>query len=206
FYNGNVKTASEMLQKAERRDVTLGDLKEIVFKNDDTVLFEYLCQREWLSVTDISNEDIGTIVVKDAREIMNYLFQNGYRFSDHKGASNEVLNRAIMFEREEMLDLLLANAADPSEDGELGYPLIESCQSGDSKTIEKLLSYGADLDKCGEAAMQNAVVSANLDAVKRLIEHGVKISETTYKDAKEAGIYKNDHTREFVKKVYESQK
>ena len=195
-----------MLQQAERGDVTLGDLKEIVFKNDDTVLFEYLCQREWLSVTDISNEDIGTIAVKDAREIMNYLFQNGYRFSDHTGASNETLNRAIMFEREEMLDLLLENGADPNEDGELGYPLIESCQGGDPKAMEKLLSYGAVLDKCGEAAMQDAVVCANLDAVKWLTEHGVKISETAYKDAKEAGIYKNDHTREFVKKVYESQK
>lgn len=205
IYSCNAETAGKILDQTDRDQQGIDYVKEAIYRTDNAELIKYLHKSGWINIDELSLDDIGTIAEVNALDIMTYLLENGYDLSANKPAGNEALVKAIDADNREMLELLLKNGADPNYEGENGYPLGTACITGNPANVTLLLEYGADTDAGGDEAMWSAVSSMNLDAVKILSEYGVPISEKTYRLAKEDENIENNHTWEYVDRLYEKQ-
>ncbi|KIV96760.1 hypothetical protein PV10_00581 [Exophiala mesophila] len=112
-------------------------------------------------------------VAHNNRDALVYLLEKGANPNDRTSDGHTALTTAIQEERIEMIDLLLANGADPSIRGK-DWPI---CMAVRQPEILKKLLPALHNPRSVKGVMEMAVVANQLDSIKMLLKAGISVED-----------------------------
>jgi hypothetical protein len=117
------------------------------------------------------------ILKKQSLSMVQALIKSGRNPNDKSGNTGDPpLQMAVFQGRDDILDVLLKNGADPREKGEFLTVLEEAVWRGTERSVEMLLKYGAK-DTPDGRAMSEAVYRGTISKLKMLLESGIPVTD-----------------------------
>jgi hypothetical protein len=106
---------------------------------------------------------------------------------ERDGWQDSCLARAVDFHRTEIVELLLANGADPNVYGvRLGIPLGIAAKDGRSDLVELLIEGGADVSIRADhflTPIHYAAMGGDPECIRLLVQHGANVNERSTGDS-----------------------